>query len=189
MAFDYLSCNAQYSPCDQPPHSSVFVLLMRRHCEFCASAFVVVQPTLCNGFLFCVETHGFRAVSVVIAHQALFPSTEAMEGHRHGNGNIHANHSYLNTMRKFSRYLSIPREDRGAITIFMFVNQLQCAGKIGDANHAEHRSEDLFLIDTHGRRDAIEQRAADEEALFATSDLVAAAVDDELGTGGDAVVD
>jgi len=60
----------------------------------------------------------------MITHEAFLPSTKAMEGHGNGDGNVYANHAHLNTMRKFSRYLSIAREDRSAITIFMFIDQL-----------------------------------------------------------------
>src|ERR1700743_3908655 len=100
------------------------------HCKFGSSAFIVVQPTLCNGLLFCVKAHGFRAMGVVVSHEALFPPTETVESHRNGDRHVHTDHSNLNAMRKFSRYLTIPREDGRAITIFMLVDQPSCAAEM-----------------------------------------------------------
>jgi hypothetical protein len=40
------------------------------------------------------------------------------------------------------------------------------SSKVGRAHDAEHRAEDLFLVDAHRRRDVVEQRAAEEEALL-----------------------
>ena len=71
---------------------------------------------------------------VVITHETLLPSTETVEGHRYGNRNIDADHSYLNTVRKLARHLSIPREDGRAVAEFMLIHQLQGTGEIGNTN-------------------------------------------------------
>jgi hypothetical protein len=44
----------------------------------------------------------------------------------------------------------------------------------------QHRAEDLFLVAVHVGRDMIEQRRADEEAVFMALQLEAATVDDQF---------
>jgi hypothetical protein len=55
---------------------------------------------------------------------------------------------------------------RHAVAEFVVVDQLQRLGEVRHAHAGQHRAEDLFLVDAHGRRDVVEQRAAGEEATF-----------------------
>lgn len=73
----------------------------------------------------------------------------------------------------------------------MGVHQRQRAGKVRHAHHADDGSKNFLLVDAHGRGDAIEQAAAQEEPLLATGNTVAAAIHHKIGTGSgsDAVVD
>eukprot|EP01022_Parablepharisma_sp_SALTPOND_P021543 TRINITY_DN427_c0_g3_i1.p1 TRINITY_DN427_c0_g3~~TRINITY_DN427_c0_g3_i1.p1 ORF type:complete len:877 (-),score=398.28 TRINITY_DN427_c0_g3_i1:14792-17422(-) len=63
----------------------------------------------------------------------------------------------------------------------MGIDQFHRTGDIRAAQHAQHRTEDLFLVDRHLRGDVVEQGATDEEALLEARHLVAATIDHQGG--------
>ncbi|MNO71058.1 hypothetical protein D3C76_619610 [compost metagenome] len=71
----------------------------------------------------------------------------------------------------------------------MVVDQLHGCFEAVHADDAQHRAEDFLLVDGHLRGDAVEQGAADEEAVLVAGDLVAAAIHQQLGALLDAAVD
>ena len=77
--------------------------------------------------------------------------------------------------------VAITCEDRNAVTILMFAWQAERSFKIGCADNLEDGAEDFFLIALHRCRDMIEQRRANEEALFMPLKRETATVDNEFG--------
>ncbi len=88
-----------------------------------------------------------------------------------------------------ARRVAVAGEDGGAVAEFVRVDQAERLVIAFGAQHGEHRAEDLLAVDRHVLADIVEQRAADEIAALIALQLEAAAVDDELGALGDALVD
>ena len=118
-----------------------------------------------------------------------FPAAEAVERHRHRDGYVHAHHAGLHAMRESARGTAVAGEDRGTVAVFVRVDQIQRGVEIGNPHHAQHRAEDFLAIDPHVRGDVIEQAATEEETVFVTVDLAAAAVDHQRRTFGNACID
>jgi len=116
-----------------------------------------------------------------VAEQALLPAAEAVPGHRHGDGHVDAHHAGLHAARELARDVAVAGEAGHAVAEFVLVDQRDGLGEVLGAHAGEHRAEDLFPVDAHGRRHVVEQRAAGEEAVLVAGHLQAAAVDDELG--------
>ncbi len=71
----------------------------------------------------------------------------------------------------------------------MVVNEFDRRIEIGNADNAQNRPEDLLLVDAHVRFHVIEKRATEEEAVLVAWRREATAVDHELGTGFDPILD
>ena len=112
-----------------------------------------------------------------------------MIGDRNRDRHVDADHADLDAVGEGARRIAVAREDRGAVAVFVRVDEIGRFIVVRGANDGEHRPEDLFSIDRHVARDAIEQRAAEEEAVLVTLKRQPAAVDDELGTFRHAFVD
>jgi hypothetical protein len=86
-----------------------------------------------------------------------------------------------------ARRAAITGEDRRAIAVWVLVDQAHGIVISVHAHHAQHGPENLIAVALHGRRDAIEQRRAQEEAAGLTGRIVAAIDGDRrafgLGTG------
>ena len=63
------------------------------------------------------------------------------------------------------------------------------SSRLPNAQHDEHRAEDLLAVDAHRLGDAVEQHRAHEESLLVAGDGVLAPVDDELRAFLDAGLD
>ena len=125
----------------------------------------------------------------MVAEQRTLPAAEGMPGHRHGNGHVDADHADLDLAGEGARHAAIGREAGHAIAELMGVDQCHGRRKVRHAHHAQHRSEDFFAVDVHGGLHIVEQRAAQEEALFVARHLQAAAIGHQRGARGDAVLD
>src|SRR6185369_7814802 len=115
--------------------------------------------------------------------------TEAVEGHRHRNRHVHADHSDLHVMRERACRVAVAREDGSAVAELVLVDQAKRALQIGRANYDQHRAEDFLAIDPHLRLDAIEQAGAEIEAVGMTVYLQRATIDDQRRTFLDSDVD
>ena len=126
---------------------------------------------------------------VVVAEQRRLPAAEGVEGHRHRDRHVDADHAHLDLVCEFARRVAVTREDGGAVAILMLVDHGRGLLVGIGTDDGEHGAEDLFLVDLHVGRHVVEQRAADEIAVLIALELDAAAIDDELGTFGDTGVD
>ena len=92
-------------------------------------------------------------------------------------------------MREVPRGVAVPGEDRGAVAELVLVDEPERLLVVLRPHHAQDRPEDLFLVDTHVRGHAVEDAAADEEAVLVAFDGGAAAVHDQARPFLDADVD
>ena len=125
----------------------------------------------------------------MVAEQAPLPAAEGMIGDGHGDGDVDAHHAHLDTVGEIARRIAIAGEDGDAIAVFVLVDHLDRIGIGRRADDREDGAEDLLAVDGHLGRDAVEQRAADVVSLFIALQRETAAVDDEFGAFGDALVD
>jgi hypothetical protein len=56
--------------------------------------------------------------------------------------------------------VAVAGEDGGAVAELVFVNELEGGLEVVGANDAEDGAEDLFLVDTHGGEDVVEEGGA-----------------------------
>ncbi len=83
----------------------------------------------------------------------------------------------LDLVAEIARRIAVAGEDRHAVAELVGVDEIDRALVIGHAHHAQHRPENLLLVDRHLRRDAVEQRAADPVALRVAGHRPAAPID------------
>ena len=98
-------------------------------------------------------------------------------------------HADLHAVRERARRAAVAREDRDAVADRVVIAQPQRFVHGVHAHDAEHRSEDLIVIDAHLRRHAVEHRAAQEEPVAPAVLARRAPVDDELRAFLDAEID
>ena len=125
----------------------------------------------------------------MVAEQRPLPAAERMPGHGHRDRHVDADHADLDLASERACHAAVGREAGHAVAEFMGVDEFHRRREIRHAHDAQHRSEDFFAVDVHGRLDVVEQRAAQEEALFVARHRQAAAVDQHVGAGGNAVLD
>src|SRR5215210_3407361 len=123
-----------------------------------------------------VELHALGAVDVRVAEQRRLPAPEGVEGHRHRDRDVDADHPDLHLSLEPPRGLPAGGEDRRAVGVGVRVDQLDRVGQGLDSHHAQHRPEDLVAVDVHLGPHAVEQRRADEET--AALEVERATVDD-----------
>src|SRR5690606_26657784 len=145
----------------------------RRHGELGAGA-DASGPAPGHGLHPGEEAHAIRAVHVQRAEDRALPAAEAVEGHGHRDRHVDADHADVDTLLELPRGIAVAGEDRGTVAVFVVVDQLQRLLERSDPHHGQHRPEDFLLIDAHLRRDVIEQRRADVEAVLVAFDLDAA---------------
>src|SRR4029079_15049002 len=98
-------------------------------------------------------------------------------------------HADLDGLHEGARGAAIAREHRRAIGEFVRVDERDGRLERGYAHHHQHRGEDLFAIDAHRRRHAIEQTTAEEEAVLEALDLEAAPINHQARAFLHAVLD
>ena len=135
-----------------------------------------------------VEADAFGAVDGVVAEEGALPSAEGVEGHGHGDGHVDADHAGLHAAAEVAGGVAVAGEDAGAVAVLVLVDELEGFFEVVDADDAEDRAEDLFLVDTHLGLDVVEEAGAEEKTV-AFGECMGAAVDDELGAFGLAEVD
>ena len=90
-----------------------------------------------------VEAHALGAVDVVVAEQRVLPAAEAVEGHRHRDRDVDADHADLDPALELARRLAARGEDRRAVGIGAGVDQLDRLVQRAHAHDGEDRAEDL----------------------------------------------
>jgi two-component system OmpR family sensor kinase len=123
------------------------------------------RPALRDGLALGVEAHRVRPVGVQVAEQRALPAAERVVGHRHRQRHVDAHHADLDVVAEVARRLAVAGEDAGAVAVFVRVDQLHGFLQRLDAHDAEHRAEDLFLVDRHAGLDVVEQAGAQEVAV------------------------
>src|SRR5258708_3608158 len=113
-----------------------------------------------------VEADRIRAVLVEVAEAGTFPAAERVVGERHGNGEVDADHADLDAAGEVARGVAVAGEDGDAVAVFVLRRQPHRLLVILGADHGEHGSENLLLIDRHVRLALVEQAAADEIAAL-----------------------
>ena len=92
-------------------------------------------------------------------------------------------------MRELARGAAVAGENRGAVAVFVCIDEIECGVEIRHPHHAQHRAENFFAIDAHVGGDMIEQTSTQKETIGMAFDRVAAAVDDQRCAFGDAGID
>src|SRR6185369_17288627 len=97
-------------------------LLRRRHHEFGARA-NARRPALRHRFLPCIEADAFRSINMMVSEKRRLPAAEAVEGHRHRNGDVDADHSDLHALDEIARGVAVAGEDRRAVAELVLVDE------------------------------------------------------------------
>src|SRR3984893_5067059 len=126
-----------------------------------------------------VEAHAFGAVHRHVAEQGALPAAKAVEGHRHRDRHIDADHADLDAVRKFACGVAVAGEDGRPVAVFMVVNELSGSLEIGGAHDRQHRPKDFFFVLTNLGLHLAEHAAADEKAVLIALQFEPAAVDHE----------
>ena len=126
---------------------------------------------------------------VVVAEERAFPAAEAVIGDRDRDGDVDADHADLRLGGEIAGGVAVAGEDCGAVAELMIVDHLDGGIVIRRAHHRENRAENLFLVDLHLGRDAVEQARADIIAALIALQRQVATVHHQLGAFLHAVID
>src|SRR5713101_8275070 len=85
---------------------------------------LVVRPATGDGLGAGVETDAFWAVYVRVAEQRVLPPAEGVEGHRHRDRDVDADHPDLHAALESLRRLAAGGEDRGAVAVGVGVDDV-----------------------------------------------------------------
>ncbi|MCY1435313.1 hypothetical protein D9M71_514030 [compost metagenome] len=128
-----------------------------------------------------------------VTEQRTLPAPKTVPRHRYRDRHVDADHTHLDAAGEFAGDVTVAGVARRAVAELMGVDQIDRLGKILDAHARQHRSEDFFLVDLHLGGDMVEHRATQPEAPGAIGTglraIKAAAVDQQLGTFSDALLD
>ena len=123
------------------------------------------------------------------AEQRALPAAKAVKGHGHRDRHVDADHTDLNALAVLASGGAVTGEDGGTIAVFVVVDHGQGVFEAVDAGDRQHRAEDFLAVDAHARRDVVEQRTPDEEAIAGVVDSRLASVHHQLGALVDAGLD
>ena len=121
-------------------------------------------PAAHDHLLLGVEGDGVAAMRVQVSEERLLPAGEREEGHGRGHADIDADHADLDARGIFAGRFSVSGEDGRSVAEWRPVHQIDGGIEILDADHGEHRAEDLLARDGHVGRDVVENRGAEEVA-------------------------
>ena len=116
---------------------------------------------------------------MAVPEEGVLPPTERVVTHRHGDGDVHTHHPGLAVELERARGATVAREDRCAVAVGIVVHQRERLLVAARAHHGQHRPEDLVAVAVHLRRDVVDQRDAEEEAVGHAVEAVLAAVLDD----------
>jgi hypothetical protein len=98
-----------------------------------------------------VEAHAVGAVDVQVAEQRRLPAAERVVRHRHRDRHVDADHADLDLVLELAGGAAVVGEQRHAVGVGVAVDQRDRLIVRVDARDAEHRAEDLVLVDRHRR--------------------------------------
>ena len=124
-----------------------------------------------------VEVDPLGPVDVPVAEERALPAAERVVGDRHRDRHVDADHARLDVELELAGDAAVAREDRRAVAVRVLVDEPDRLVVGVDARDAEHRAEDLVAVVVHLRRDVVDQRRPEEEAVAVGRAL--AAVDDD----------
>ena len=81
------------------------------------------RPAGGDRFLSGIKAHTLVPMHVMIPEEGALPATEAVEGHGHRNRHVDPDHADIDLMGEASSSIAITGEDRGAVAIFVVVDQ------------------------------------------------------------------
>src|SRR5579883_742036 len=145
-------------------------LLHRRHDVFSAGA-DARRPARHDGLHAGEEADAFGPVHEMVAEERALPAAEAVEGHRHRDRHVDADHADLDAAREVPRRIAVTRKDRRAIAIGVLVDDLRRVVVIGRTHDREDGPEDFLLVYRHLGRHFVEEAAAEEEPLLVALEL------------------
>jgi len=94
----------------------------------------------------------------------------------HRYGHVDADHADIDPPGKIPGRIPVPGKNGRTVAVLVTIDQLESCLIVRHTHHAEHRSENLFLIDFHVRLHMVEQTSADEKTLLPAAGLLAASV-------------
>ena len=100
-----------------------------------------------------------------VAEERVLPAAERVVRHRHRNRHVDADHADVDVELELAGDSPVAGKDRDAVAIRILVHEPHGLVVGVDARDAEHRTEDLVLVDVHLRLDVVEQRHAQEEPV------------------------
>src|SRR5438105_14586227 len=119
----------------------------------------------------------FRSVDVQVAEQRVLPAAERVVRNGYGDGDVHADHPGLHLELELTRDAAVSRKDRGAVPVWILVDESHGFLIRVDARDAEYGAEDLVVVGFRARLDVVEKRRREEEA--AAVRRAVATVDDD----------
>ena len=119
--------NGRLPPAGESPGPSP----RRRHDVFGAGA-DARGPAGGHGLEKGVEAHAFHAVHRHVAEKGALPAAEAVEGHWRRNRHVGADHADPDAVGGFARRFAVAGEDRGALAVFVTVDELGRRVEPGD---------------------------------------------------------
>jgi len=117
----------------------------------------------------------------MISKQGSLPAPETVIRHWNWNWHIDTHHADLNLISKSSGRITITREDCRAIAVLMFIDHVDSARIVSSSHNREHRTEYLFLVDSHVGGDVVEQATAQKITIFVTLQAQAATIYNQFG--------
>ena len=124
-----------------------------------------------------------------IAEERLFVAREREEADRHGNADVDADLTAVGVACKFTRKIAALGINHRAVGIGVRVHNRKAFFEVLAAFDAKHRAEHLVAADGHIFGDMVENRGADEIAVFIAFDFIISAVEHQFCALGDAFVD
>src|ERR1700722_2800601 len=126
---------------------------------------------------------------VMISKDRSFPSPERVKGHRNRNRHIYPHHPGFHLSHESPGRCPVPRINRGAISILMFVDELESRSGIVDAHNTENRTKNFLSINPHRRPHVVEKTATEKKSLFDILKAQVTPVHDQSGPFSDSKVE
>jgi hypothetical protein len=137
----------------RPPVYTPFNLLLVRghnYVRLCANS-ILRLPEASHSLLLGVELHTRLAVESVgsATSDGLLVASEREHGKRDGDGNVDSNLAGLDLLLEASRRCAGACEDRGAVAVFICVDEGDGVVESGDVEADEDGAEDFLLVAGH----------------------------------------
>lgn len=136
-----------------------------------------------------IEAHAVQTEHVLVAEERVLVAGEREICRGHGDANVDADHAAVGEHFKLAGVIAALREDGRTIGKRVGVHDGQALFKRLDALDERDRSENLALADGHVGCHMIEDRRADEEAVFIARHHDIAPVEHELRAVVNAALD